>query len=94
MLLNDHDVTAVLGKYWDERIADLDVGTDPFGLSEGMDSLTAIDVLLDLESEFDLEEIPVTLIKRGGYQNRGEFVTLVSENLRRHIAGEEPVCCI
>lgn len=93
MLLNDKDVAAVLVKYWDERTADLDIGADPFGLGEGMDSLTAIDVLLDLESEFELEELPVTLIKRGGYQSRDEFVALMSENLRRHVAGDEPVCC-
>lgn len=93
MLLDDKNVAAALGDYWDERTADLDIGADPFGLSEGMDSLTAIDVLLDLESKFDLEELPVTLIKCGGYQSRDEFVTLVSENLKRHVAGEAPVCC-
>lgn len=93
MLLNDKDVAAVLVTYWDERTADLDIGADPFGLSAGMDSLTAIDVLLDLESKFELDDIPVALIKRGGYQNRDEFVRLVSENLKRHVAGEEPICC-
>lgn len=93
MLLNDKDVAAVLETYWDERAADLDIEADPFGLSAGMDSLTAIDVLLDLESKFELGDLPVTLIKRGGYQGRDEFVTLVSENLKRHVAGEAPVCC-
>jgi acyl carrier protein len=93
MLFNDQDVAAVLGKYWDERTADIEIGGDSFGLGAGMDSLTAIDVLLDLESSFELKELPVTLIKRGGYQSRDEFVTLVSENLKRHAAGEAPVCC-
>jgi len=93
MLLNDKDVAAALVDYWDDRAVDLDIGADPFGLGEGMDSLTAIDVLLDLESKFDLEELPVTLIKCGGYQSRDEFVTLVSENLKRHVAGEATVCC-
>lgn len=93
MLFNDKDVAAVLVTYWDERTADLHIEADPFGLSAGMDSLTAIDVLLDLESKFELEELPVALIKRGGYQSCDEFVTLVSENLKRHVAGEAPVCC-
>ena len=93
MLSNDQDVAAVLAEYWDERTAELDVGTDPFGLSPGMDSLTAVDVLLDLESKFELKEaLPVTLIKRGGYESCEEFVTLISENLKRHIAGLAPAC--
>lgn len=93
MLMNDEEMAAVLVKYWNDRTVDLGMETDPFGLGEGMDSLTAIDVLLDLEGEFGLNDLPVSLIKCGGYQSRDEFVTLMSENIRRHVAGEAPVCC-
>lgn len=74
-------VRQALEKFWDEVV--VPETTADLGLSPGaaLDSLTATDVLLTIESVLGLQdqELPQTLVKSGGYDSKGEFV--------EHLAG-------
>lgn len=64
-----------LEEFWDER--SIALGGEPHDVSElgaAMDSLTAIEVLVDI-ADLVGNEVPADkTIKKGGYQNRDEFV--------------------
>lgn len=93
MIPSDEQLLAVLGKFWDDQTGTSSIGTDPFALNGGLDSLSSVDVLLDLESSLGLKSLPITLIKPGGYSSRDDFLGHLSDGLKRHLAGEEPLCC-
>lgn len=91
MIPSDEELRAVLGKFWDDQTGDSDIGTDLFALNGGLDSLSSVDVLLDLESGLGLKNLPITLIKPGGYCGRDDFLVHLSDALKRHLSGESAV---
>ena len=79
-------VREALEKFWDEVVvseAAADIGLSP---GVALDSLTATDVLLTIESVLGLQgqELPQTLVKSGGYDSKDEFV--------EHLAGCVKAC--
>jgi hypothetical protein len=75
-----------LEEFWDATIVpDQAVG---LGLSPGatLDSLTATDVLITMESVLGLkdQELPQTLVKSGGYESKEEFI--------EHLVGSIKAC--
>lgn len=76
-----------LGNFWDERA--IETGGEPYDVSDlgvPMDSLTSIEVLLEIDKLFG-RTIPVeTVIKKGGYQTREEFVEEVSSKVLTFVA--------
>lgn len=76
-----------LGHFWDERA--IDIGGEPGDVSDlgvPMDSLTSIEVLLEIDKLLG-RVVPVEMvIKKGGYQTRGEFVEEVAFKVLTFIA--------
>lgn len=76
-----------LAEFWDERA--IEMWEDPQDVSElgaPIDSLTSMEVLIEIDQLVGLE-IPVeVVIKKGGYQTRGEFVEHVASNVLKFLA--------
>lgn len=77
-------VRQALEGFWDE-VVDPEM-TANLGLAPGaaLDSLTATDVLLTIESVLGLQgqELPQTLVKGGGYDSKDEFVEHLTESVK------------
>jgi hypothetical protein len=78
-------VRDVLDEFWDrECTAPVVIGSPSASVLDvgaELDSLTAVKVLLDLESILETNDLPETLIKRGGYSNKDEFLADLIKNL-------------
>lgn len=76
-----------LAEFWDERA--IEMWEDPQDISElgaPMDSLTSMEVLMEIDQLVG-REVPVDVaIKKGGYQTREEFVEHVTSNALKFLA--------
>jgi len=79
---------ALLGDFWDENEIPVDPdpsSTDGFGAA--MDSITAVEVLVEVDKLFG-KKIPVdAVIQRGGYKDKEEFVTKLADQIIKAVEG-------
>ncbi len=64
-----------LGDFWDQQMGTVPANSDEiFSLGSEMDSLTAVVVLVEVSGQ--LPDVPLneSLIKKGGYKAKAEFV--------------------
>ncbi|MBB5411032.1 hypothetical protein HDG34_004989 [Paraburkholderia sp. HC6.4b] len=79
-------VRAELERFYDATRSVELVGEDPFDLGPDLDSLTATGVLATLEPIVGVGELPLKLIRRGGYTGREDFVSSLLAELTRYVA--------
>lgn len=79
-------IRAELEKFWDERA--IPVGssgeTAVEALAAPVESMTAMDVLAGLDKITGLK-LPNTLIRRGGYNTRDQFVDLLTAKVMKRV---------
>lgn len=71
-----------LAEFWDERA--IDIGGSPADIGElgvPMDSLTSIEVLLEIDTLVGREIPAEMVIKKGGYQSKEEFIEEVTSKV-------------
>lgn len=78
-------VVATLEGFWDKQMGATSV-SPLFPLGPQMDSLTAVLVLISVESVLRVGELPQSLIKGGGYSSKDEFVQHLLQRLKKHVA--------
>jgi acyl carrier protein len=78
------DLERILGEFWDEN--EIPGEADPSstaGLGVAMDSLTAVEVLVEVDKLYN-KKIPVdSVIQRGGYKDKDEFVSRLAEQIEK-----------
>jgi len=83
-----NQVREVLSDFWDQTVNV--EGTSDLGLcpTVALDSLTATEVLLNLEDILGLkgQELPHSLVKSGGYASKEEFIDHIEAGLSECIA--------
>lgn len=79
-------IVAALEKFYDDIKSIEIVGMDPFDLGPDLDSLLASGVLANLEPIVGLGDLPLTLVKRGGYTSKEDFVADFSNRLENYAA--------
>lgn len=76
MIAHKQEIEECLGKFWDEMAIEL--GEDPddtSGLFEApLDSLTAVEVLVAVDKLLNCKIPAETVIQKGGYKSREQFV--------------------
>ena len=79
-------VKHALEAFWDAQVSPplSDSGSEVFSVGSEMDSLTAVAVLCELEVLLGIDNLPETLVKRGGYKTKQEFVELLSKSVVEH----------
>jgi len=82
--MNEHkaELERILSDFWDGNeipISDAPTTTDQLGAA--LDSITAVAVLLEVDTLFK-RKIPVeAVIQRGGYKDKEEFVTKLRDQI-------------
>lgn len=72
-----------LEKFWDKQMGD--PSEEPlFPVGSEMDSLTAVRVLLEVEEILGSKDLPQTLVRKGGYESKADFVDTLSANVAKH----------
>jgi len=79
-------IRAELENFWDERA--IPVGpsgeTAVEGLVAPVESMTAVDVLTGLDKIVG-RQLPITVIRRGGYATREQFIELLTANVMKQL---------
>lgn len=80
------ELVRILGEFWDENEIPGDGGCSGVGgLGASMDSLTAVEVLVELDKLYG-KKIPVdSVIQRGGYKDKDEFVQKLAESVEEAV---------
>ena len=75
-------IKKALVEFWDQQMNDDDEDEDSsFSLGPSLDSLTALHCLIILEKILGLDiKLPETLVQKGGYNTKVEFVNSLSKN--------------
>ena len=75
-----------LAKFWDDRSVELDDAATVEGLIDELDSLSAVDALLPIEEQLGMEIEADQVIRRGGYNDKQQFVDHLSARIERYVA--------
>jgi len=68
-------IAEALAKFWDERALATSDPADVVGdFVDEMDSLTAVDALIELEDITQVEIDEAAVIRKGGYDSRDQFI--------------------
>lgn len=75
-------IKKAIADFWDQQMNDDDEDEDfSFSLGPSLDSLTALHCLILLEKILGLDiKLPETLVQKGGYKTKVEFVNSLSKN--------------
>lgn len=78
-------IQAELEKFWDQEM-DADEGEESlFPVDSEMDSATAVLVLIGLAIRLDVDEIPVKVVRKGGYESKDDFIKTLSASVVAHL---------
>jgi hypothetical protein len=87
--MNDRktEIEAVLGQFWEEMAIDL--GEDPHDtsglLGAPLDSITALEVLLQVDTLLDRSIPAEAVIRKGGYESKQQFVELLTAQVLDYV---------
>ncbi|MCB5188878.1 hypothetical protein LG200_12780 [Methylobacillus caricis] len=82
-------IKSELEDFWDERAIPLGPGgiTSVDDLVDGIESMTAVDVLATLDRLLD-KKVPNTVIQPGGYRTKEEFIDKLTTKVVEWMAGK------
>lgn len=84
----DADIKKALQDFWDEQMGEGLGEPSPFPVDSGLDSVTATHVICEIEKLLGVKDIPQTVVRRGGYENRDDFVNSLHESLNKHLSAD------
>lgn len=80
-------IEEALAKFWDERALAADGPAEAVdAFVDQMDSLTAVDALIELEGITHTEIDEGAVIRKGGYESRGQFVGDLTARVLKFVA--------
>ena len=90
--MNEHraELEKILSDFWDGNEIPMDetpTTTDQLGAA--LDSITAVEVLLDIDTLFKRKIPAETVIQRGGYKDKEEFVTKLRDQILKVVEGTQ-----
>lgn len=82
------EIEAMLGQFWEEMA--IDVGEDPQDtsglLGAPLDSITVLEVLLQIDTLLGRNIPPEAVIRKGGYESKEQFVELLTAQVLDYVA--------
>lgn len=86
-----NQIEDALAKFWDENAIPVanPVDTSPEYVAP-MDSMSAVEVLIVIDEIVGFEVKADAVIRKGGYDNRSQFIGDLTARVLAHIAKEKP----
>lgn len=81
-------IEASLLKFWADRSIDLEEADSVENFLDGIDSLTAVDALIEIEKITGIEIPEGSVIRRGGYDSKAQFVEHLTGKVMKYIQGQ------
>jgi acyl carrier protein len=82
-------IEATLAKFWDERaLVTADQAETVDGFVDQMDSLTAIEALIELEKITQIEIDEGVVLRTGGYESREQFIGDLTERVLKFVSAK------
>lgn len=79
-------IEASLRAFWDARSIGVDATSQSIDdFIDPIDSLTAVDALIDIERIVGMEIPEARVIRRGGYDSRGQFVKHLTDRVVKYV---------
>lgn len=79
-------IEACLQQFWDSHTLAVDVASESVdGLIDPLDSLTAVDALIELEKIVGMELPEERVIRRGGYDSKGQFIEDLTRRVLKYV---------
>lgn len=83
-------IEATLAKFWDERALAAEGQAETVdGFVNEMDSLTAIEALIELEEITHIEIDEGAVLRTGGYDSREQFITDLTERVLKFVSAKK-----
>jgi hypothetical protein len=79
-------IEACLHQFWDTHSLAVDGASESVdGLIDPLDSLTAVDALIELENIVGMELPEGSVIRRGGYDSKRQFIEDLTTRVLRYV---------
>jgi acyl carrier protein len=79
-------IEASLTKFWEERALDVDDESESLAdFVDELDSLTAVDALIEIEKIVDIEIDEGAVIRKGGYDSKQQFVEHLTAKVLKYV---------
>ncbi len=79
-------IEACLRQFWDSHSLAVDGTSETVdGLIDPLDSLTAVDALIELEKIVGMELPEEHVIRRGGYDSKGQFIEDLTKRVLKYV---------
>ncbi len=79
-------IEVCLRQFWDTHSLAVDGASESVeGLIDPLDSLTAVDALIELEKIVGMELPEGRVIRRGGYDSKGQFIEDLTKRVLRYV---------
>lgn len=79
-------IETCLQQFWDSHSLAVDGASDSVdGLIDPLDSLTAVEALLELEEIVGIELPEGCVIRRGGYDSKGQFIDDLTNRVLKYV---------
>ncbi|HET7662337.1 MAG TPA: hypothetical protein VFK31_01760 [Rhodanobacteraceae bacterium] len=85
------ELEKILNDFWvsnEIQMEDTPTSTDQLGAA--MDSITAVEVLIEVDKLFNCTVPVEAVIQRGGYKDKEEFVSKLRDQILKAVEGAEP----
>jgi len=81
------EIQECLGKFWDEMAIELGEDPEDTGslIDAPLDSLTAVEVMVEIDKLLKRKIPADTVIQKGGYQSREQFIEKLSTQVLKYI---------
>lgn len=90
--MNEHkaELEQILSDFWDSNEIPMDGAPTSTGqLGAALDSITAVEVLLEVDTLFKRKISVEAVIQRGGYKDKQEFVTKLRDQILMVVGDEK-----
>lgn len=83
------EIEESLQQFWDDRAINVDMDSESIDdFIDEIDSLTAVDALIDIERITGMEIPEGSVIRRGGYDTKKQFIEHLTASVLKYVKGQ------
>jgi acyl carrier protein len=83
------EIEESLQQFWDDRAINVDMDSESIDdFIDEIDSLTAVDAIIDIERITGMEIPEGEVIRRGGYDTKKQFIEHLTASVLKYVKGQ------